>query len=577
MRQQQGESVMFKKDKGFIAAFILVSLVLLGFILYRIASHQQRLALEVARLHERTTPTPFHSRGTEAAALPSMGDEFTVRGDEWVEVQQQLKDAVVQVFAYISKFNWLEPYKSPEQGASCGSAFFVSEDGHLVTNFHVISEAMVQIQVPSLGKRQFKADVVGVSPDRDLALLKLCDDDLVKVRGELGEIPYLTFGDSDQVVRGNEVLALGFPLGGQTLKSTQGIVSGRERVPDLPFAFIQTTAPLNPGNSGGPAVNRFGEVIGINSAGHAWVGAQNVGYMIPVNEIKTALNDLYRKGGVLRKPTLGGIFTHSMPDLTEMLGNPGDGGWYVAKVINGSLLEKVGIQEGDMIYEINGYKVDNFGEIAAPWQEDKVSVLELLNRYEVGDTVHATVYRKGERREISFALEQSSLPAIRAVYPEFEEIDYEVFGGLVVMNLTMNHIGILLKNSPHLLAYSDPEKQQEPALVIANILPNSQAQKTRSLFVGGIIVEVNDMPVKTVADFRTAVARGKDSKYLTMRVMDRMVDRMLVVLPIDKVMMDEQTLAMRHFYQPSHLASLFSDRLPLLAKSSAQQVKSLLT
>src|SRR5262249_23942749 len=146
----------------------------------------------------------------------------------------------------------------------------------------------VWIQIPSLGKRIIDVTIVGVCPERDIALLKLTPESEQLVRSLLGKIPYLPFGDSDGVHRAEELLALGYPLAQHTLKSTTGVVSGRENITGQ--AVIQMSAPINPGSSGGPSLNRAGQVIGINTA--TILGVQNANYIIPINEVKIVLDDL---------------------------------------------------------------------------------------------------------------------------------------------------------------------------------------------------------------------------------------------------------------------------------------------
>ncbi|MBD3273370.1 trypsin-like serine protease [Candidatus Dependentiae bacterium] len=462
----------------------------------------------------------------------------------WLEVQKKVKDTVVQVFTLIDDFNWVQPYKTPKQGSSAGSGFFIDKQGHIVTNYHVVSQASsVKIQIPSFGRHQFDVDIIGVYPDKDVALLKLTKASYNDIIKGLGKISYLSLGDSDSVLRTQEVLALGYPLGQERLKSTLGIVSGRER-----SGFIQITAPLNPGNSGGPSLNKEGKVIGINFA--IVSGAQNVGYIIPVNEIKSALRDM-KKVKLLRRPVLGCIFTVATPEMVRYLGNPEPGGWYIAEVFEDTILHKIGIQEDDMLYEVNGYRLDLYGEMSVPWSEDKISVLDFLNRYTVGDDIYFVVYRNGERKDFHFKLDNKYLPPIRKIYPEYEpeEIGYEVFGGLVVMPLTLNHIAIFGEKNISLANYIRPENQHEPRLIITHILPNSQAQKARILTPGSIIEEVNGQEVKTLDDFRKVVSKCKQDEYLTIRTKDKM----FAALSVQKIIADEDRLSSRYFYNKSDL------------------------
>lgn len=539
--------------KGFLNIVLYFAMILFvgaaSFCLYVLYKNEIFLKDEIAKttVFSENLKNTIQAQSSEIQRLQFVPTEKI----SWIDVQKDIKDSIVQLFVTVAKFNWLEPWKSPEQGAATGSGFFINNNCHFITNFHVISEASsINVQVPSQGQEYFEAELIGVNPERDVALLKLKDEDCFKLQERLGKIPYLNLGDSDRILRGQEILALGYPLGTQTLKSTQGIVSGRERFAGHPYGYIQITAPLNPGNSGGPAINTSKEVIGINTAGV--IMAQNVGYIIPINEVKSALKDLYSVK-LLRKPFLGVVFVPSSSDTASYLKNPAPGGYYVARVFKDSLLEKAGVQEGDMLYEINGFRVDRFGDIHVNWSEDKVSIIELLNRFNVGDNLNFVIYRNGVQKSFNFELKMATIPTIRQIYPEFEKIDYEIIGGMVVMQITLNHVAILLERAPHLLKYRKHEKLFEPALIITHIFANSEAFKAKTLTPGAIINEVNDKPVKTLEDFRAAIKTPSNPNYLTFRIQDSVVDGMLVALPLDKILKDEDKLAMRYLFPKSKL------------------------
>lgn len=480
----------------------------------------------------------------------------------WQKVQKQAKDTVVQLFVDTATFNWLEPYKTPKQGKSCGSGFFIDREGYLLTNFHVIEEAAgIKIQIPSFGKEQFDVDTVGVSPDRDIALLKLRSTALGLIKKEFGEIPFLQLGDSDKVVRTQEIMALGYPLGQEKLKSTQGIVSGRDMVWDE--SYIQMTAALNPGNSGGPSLDTAGKVIGINTARIS--KAQGVGYIIPINDVKNVITDLY-KIKFLRKPTLGCEFNFGTKQLTKFLNNPEPGGLYVSRVFKDSLLEKAGIQDGDVLYAINGYKIDLYGETNVPWSEDKISIVALLNRFELGQKIELEVYRTEQKLNFCFNFELTNPLPIRQFYPEFEKIDYEAIGGMVVMQLSLNHIPKFEEENPYLVKYTKRINQYEPRLIISHILPTSLTMDARIVGESDILKEVNGVVVKTLDDFREVVRNSTD--YLTIKTRDKK----FMVLPLPKILEDESDLSKKYFYTKtqfikelcsanSRAASLFQNKL----------------
>lgn len=462
----------------------------------------------------------------------------------WRPVQEKIRDTVVQIFSQVAEFDWLQPYRTPNQYGTRGSGFFINDQGYIITNAHVVDQALgVWIQVPSLGRRLIDVRIVSICPERDLALLCVTDEDLKYVMQQLGNIPYLQLGNSDTIYRADEVLALGYPLGHESLKSTSGVISGREQ------NYIQTSAPINPGNSGGPLINTAGEVIGINSAGI--VEAQNVGYAIPVNDLKIVLPDLY-KVNLLRKPFLGILSVNATESLTSFLGNPLPGGCYVVDVVKNSPLSKAGVQAGDMIYAMNGNRLDVYGEMKMPWSEDKVSISDYVSRLAIGQDVSLIVYRAGERKEIVVKFDHSEVLPIRKIYPGYENINYEIFGGMVVMELTINHVKALVSQAPGLARYTELKNQAEPVLVVTHIFPTSQLFRSRTLSAGVTLIEINGIPVKTLSDFRAAAGKGLGSNYFTIKAFDnlsRASDNLLVVLPFDKVLQEEMQLA-QHYHYP---------------------------
>jgi serine protease Do len=502
------------------------------------------LLLHQRSLEERVDAlTSAPSSGVTAVSGPPVVVEKIVSsGQLWRPVQELVRDTVVQVFSHISATDLLRPYVPPAQGSSTGSGFFINDQGDLVTNAHVVNQAeSIWIQIPSLGKRIIDVDFVGFCPERDLALLRVRPEGLEIIRRELGAIPYLLLGDSDLVLRSDEVLALGYPLGQQMLKSTTGVVSGREQM--RVQTFIQTTAPINPGNSGGPLVNAAGEVIGINSS--IVPDAQNIGYAIPVNELKTILADLGHIP-LLRKPFLGIVFSSATESLVEYLGNPSPGGCYVVEVVPDSTLDKAGVERGDMIYSLNGYAVDRFGEMNVPWSEDKIGLADLVNRLSIGDTVSSVLYRRGERIECSVIFDYASQPAVRRVYPGYEPIDYEIFGGMVVMELTRNHIEALKERATGLAKYLELRNQAEPVLLVTHIFSNSQLYRSHMFSLGTTLNEVNGMKVCTLADFRNAIQKGAGNPFLTMLASDnvaRSSDHIFVALPMQQLLVEETQLS----------------------------------
>jgi len=541
---------MSSQKTAIIYSAAIVFSLFLGFSLFKTYQYQLALKSMLNRVNGGPINTMLDANETKVV------EKVIGKTNAWRPVQESVKDTVVQIISNVAEFDFTQPFRSPRQSSSYGSGFFISDEGDIITNFHVVNQAKsVWIQIPSLGQKIIDVDVVGVSPDRDLALLRLSKEGLEAIKKEIGKIPHLTLGNSDLVRRSDEVMALGYPLGQHSVKSTTGVISGREG------NFIQMSAAINPGSSGGPLLNINGEVVGINAAGV--VGAQNVGYIIPVNNLRIILPDMY-KVKLLRKPFLGVLFNNATESLTEFLGNPQPGGCYVAEVVTNSPLYKAGVKRGDMIYEINGHTIDGYGDMNVVWSEDKVSIVDYVSRLSAGKNVNLIVYRNGERKEFSIGLDRTELPAVHKVYPGLEKIDYEVFGGMVVMPLTLNHIHHLAKFAPGLIRFTEMKNQADPALIVTHIFPTSQLHRTRTLLVGSTLNEVNGMPVKTLDDFREAIKNVKNDKFtiLASDQVARASDNMLVVLPFDKVLQEEPRLAQDYRYPLSQAArEMLADRI----------------
>ncbi len=466
----------------------------------------------------------------------------------WARVQNDVKNTVVQVFSQIAQFNWLQPYATPGQGEGAGTAFFIDDQGYLITNAHVISQASaVSVQIPVFGKERLAVDVIGVSFDRDFALLRLCEEGRRRLVEVNGSISFLKLGDSNHISRSDEIMTLGFPLGQQSLKSTVGVISGRESVDYR--QYIQIDAAINPGNSGGPSLNYDGQVVGINTA-HI-PGAQNVGYIIPINELKVVLDELYKKehdaDKLLRKPYLGILYNAATPALNASLGNP-EGGVYISEVYKDSILDKAGVKSGDILYEINGKKLDSFGQLAVSWLEDKISVEDYVYYLKLGQIISLVVYRNGERKEFQIPFEHSPLPSIRVVYPDFEPVDYEVIGGMVLMDLRRNHLPLLLNMMPTLVQYGEAKNQLKSAVIITYVNADSTAQRSRVIAPGMKIKEVNGCKVKTLEDLRKAILKSAQTSYLKIRTTEGIV----AVFPLMQVLRDEPRLSAIYHYPVSN-------------------------
>jgi S1-C subfamily serine protease len=253
-----------------------------------------------------------------------------------------------------------------------GSGVIVSENGHIVTNLHVVNHARA-VQVQLADGRTLAARFVGADGPSDIALLKI----------EAEGLQALPFGDSDKVNVGQMVFAVGNPLGLQETV-TQGIVSakGRRALSEAANEFFQTDAAINPGNSGGPLVNLEGEIIGINNS--ISPQGQGIGFAIPSNTVRRVFESIRDHGRFIR-PWFGAYMRSLTPQLVQQLGLPDASGVLILLVYEGSPAEQGGVKPGDVIIEFNGKTV-----------HDLIDLRNRVAETDIGEEIAMRVRREGK-------------------------------------------------------------------------------------------------------------------------------------------------------------------------------------
>ena len=274
-------------------------------------------------------------------------------------------------------------------GTSSGTGIIMSSDGYVITNHHVITGALV-ISVLTNDNQEFEAALVGSDEMSDLAVLK------IDARG----LHAAEFGDSSKLRVGDSVVAIGDPLGVQLRGTmTNGIISAINRdltVGDRTMTLIQTNAALNNGNSGGPLINCYGQVIGINTVKMssyytATASVEGLGFAIPISVAKPIIDELIENGYVAGRPAIG-ISGDSLPSYYRTYYRLPEG-VYVTSVNEGSDAKAKGIREGDIVTAINGEKICSIDELNT-----------VKNQYAAGDEVTLTIYRSGAYYEMTVTL-----------------------------------------------------------------------------------------------------------------------------------------------------------------------------
>jgi S1-C subfamily serine protease len=270
--------------------------------------------------------------------------------------------------------------------------------------------------------------------------------------------------------------------------------------------------------------------------------------VIPSNDIAMVLDRLYENKFV-RCGMLGVRFNNADDVQARYFSNPVPAGFYINLVIKGSLLEKAGIKQGDMLYYFNGLRIDGEGLANAPWSINKVSVHDLISRLAIEQKVTLVVYRNGKKIEKTFKFALTQPYAIRKIYPTYEAIEYGIIGGMVLMQLTLDHLELFADQLPNLLKYAQVENMIEPALIITHLIPGSVAHQHGSIYAGQIIEEVNGKKVGTLADLRDAILHATHPEFLTIKT----TDNTFVVFDLEKIKTDDERLSEEFSYPKSTL------------------------
>lgn len=362
-----------------------------------------------------------------------------------------------------------------------GSGFFVSPDGYILTNNHVVKDA-VQINVITDDQRHFQAELVGTDPMTDVALLKITSNE---------KFPYLELGNSENAQIGDWVIAIGSPIRlAQTV--TVGVISGKNRedvqIGGIDYSnFIQTDAAINFGNSGGPLLDINGKVIGINTAIAGGANVSGIGFAIPSNLAKFAYENLRAHGEVIRA-WIGVTIQQVDADIAKSYGLPKPTGALVNSVVKGDPADKAGIQVGDLILEIDGKEVPSHASLS-----------RMIAEKEVGKEITLTVLRNGKKMYIKVI--PSRRPddvstKISQATPQ-SSVEKESKIGLSITNLTP-------KLREELGVPSDIS-----GVVITKIKKNSKAAE-KGLFMYDIISEADNKKISNVTDLERALEEAKD-------------------------------------------------------------------
>ena len=316
-----------------------------------------------------------------AVPLPTDGSAMTP-----AQLYASCVDSVVSISSTIIQSS---SFYGTSEGSASGSGFILSEDGYVVTNYHVIEGASA-VSVILHDDTEYPAEVVGHDATNDIAVLKV----------EADNLPAADIGSSTALNIGDMVAAIGNPLGELASTQTIGYVSGinREVATDSTIiSMIQTDAVINPGNSGGPLFNMYGQVIGITTAkysGTTGSGAsiEGIGFAIPIDDVMPIINDLIDYGYVTGA-YMGVTVTNTDEEAAAMYGLPT--GSRIEEVVKGGAADRAGLQPKDIIIDLGGNKVSN-----------NTDLTRALRKFKAGDTTTVTVLRNGREMTLDITLDE---------------------------------------------------------------------------------------------------------------------------------------------------------------------------
>ncbi len=344
---------------------------------------------------------PIGNSGASWMSMAAPGDAMSI--PDIVDKALPSVVGISAIFEYTEKFSWgfYQYNGDTQQIPGTGTGIVMNEDGYIITNAHCIYDSTngcgkavaVNVVMGDEEETEYEAQIVGYDLETDLAVLKIEAEGLTPAE----------FGDSDNLRVGELVVAIGNPLGFELFGTTTcGIVSALNRevtISEKEMTLIQTDTAINSGNSGGPLLNCYGQVIGINSAkissNYASGGAsvEGLAFAIPITDANEIITDLIEHGYVVGRPQIGITSTDVDEEMAQRFNMPQ--GVYVYSVTPGSAAEKAGIRQGDIITGIQGETVKNTDELN-----------KIKDEYDAGETITLTIVRSGETLELTLTLQE---------------------------------------------------------------------------------------------------------------------------------------------------------------------------
>jgi serine protease Do len=476
-------------QKVFSLAAVVVAAILFGMILSG--------GLNMTKGVDADRPEPVPAATSGGVALPSFADladhvvpsVVSVYSDEVRDPSEDRGRMPNDPFHFFFGPRDERREREPQVRRSSGSGFFITATGEIITNHHVIEDAD-KIRVRLVDDTEYRAEVVGMDPATDIALIRVVKPDR--------DFDHLPLGDSAAVRVGQWVMAAGNPLEMEH-SVTVGVVSAKGRALGLSAEsnsfenFLQTDAAINFGNSGGPLVDLYGNVIGINTAINA--AGQNIGFAIPINVARRILPQLRERGRVVRG-YLGVSINNINPGEAEAFGLDNNEGALVVQVVPGHAADKAGVRHGDVIVEVDGKPIKNTREL-----------IDTISAMPPETEVKLHIMRDGKPETLTVVLEEREDAAASVDPGEDSGGEGDVF----------ERVGVAVTSLDASVRQTFRIEEDIEGVVVTRVRPLSPAGE-EGMTPGLVITEANGEPISTPSDLGAVIEDVDAGGYLRLYV-----------------------------------------------------------
>ena len=403
-------------------------------------------------------------------------------------------------------------------GSWAGSGFFIKYNdlqGHIVTNAHVIRNA-VKVKVSSMltSEEKFETKIVGLVKqlEPDVALIKLTDKELKRFEAlAFSNIEYLELGDGSMLSRGEEIKAIGYPMGMVEPNISGGeitnFVSGSEYLTER----YVTDAAINPGNSGGPSISTDGKVVGLNTA--VMINADNIGFITPSGFVKIIIDNLLQQNEPLFSG-IGGMVQKNAENFNPLLKQTTPKGVIIAKIEPGGFLESAGLQLRDIIVSLNDIEFDRHGIIIGKEGSYRhKNIFDVIKLIPIGNEIEVAFIRDGVLKSTRANAMRNPERGIVS-QPVIEERKYLDIFGMIIQELNFEIIEVMNEIDTNaridMLKYIDQEK---PVLTVTHVYQGTQADEMEWP-VGELIIKANNKHIHSLDDIEKIIKDNKSSSVL---------------------------------------------------------------